>query len=166
MSSGLDLSLGPIINAAFFAVFFFGVITMQTDEYIRNHFIKDPLYIKSFVRCCVSEPPLPPSPCATGPFVVVGLGPLSLSCSAVSPRFIHMVFTVCICHGAYTMTVTDFGETFRLLFTPRSFNAALVIGNVIDHAVQVSYLPSSYLSLIEKSTRPTASPSSSCASTG
>ncbi|KAJ7308587.1 hypothetical protein DFH08DRAFT_490649 [Mycena albidolilacea] len=103
MSSGLDLSLGPIINAAFFAVFFFGVITMQTDEYIRNHFIKDPLYIKSFVLLL---------------------------------WFIHVVFTACICHGAYMMTVTDFGETFRLLFTPRSFNAALVIGNVIDHAVQ------------------------------
>jgi hypothetical protein len=77
MSSEFDLFLGPIINAAFFAVFFFGVITMQIDQYIRNHFTKDPLYIKSFVRCCVPEPPPSPSPCATGPFLVVRLGPPS-----------------------------------------------------------------------------------------
>jgi hypothetical protein len=76
MPSEFDLFLGPIINAAFFAVFFLGVITMQTDEYIRNHFAKDPLYIKYFVRCCVSEPP-PPSPRATGPFLVVRLSPTS-----------------------------------------------------------------------------------------
>jgi hypothetical protein len=54
-------------------------------------------------------------------------------------------FTLCICQGAYTVSVTDFGETFRLLFTPWGLNAALVIGVVIDHSIQVSYLSSSYL---------------------
>ncbi|KAJ7860475.1 hypothetical protein B0H14DRAFT_3446137 [Mycena olivaceomarginata] len=85
MPSEFDLFLGPIINAAFFAVFFLGVITMQTDEYIRNHFAKDPLYIKSFVLFL---------------------------------WFTYVAFTLCICQGAYTVSVTDFGETFRLLFTP------------------------------------------------
>ncbi|KAJ7319267.1 hypothetical protein DFH08DRAFT_890663 [Mycena albidolilacea] len=82
---------------------------MQTDEYIRNYFTKDPPYIKSFV--------LP-------------------SCSPALPRLTHVAFTVCICQGTYTMNVTDFGETIRLLFTPLSINAAIILGGIIDHSVQ------------------------------
>ncbi|KAJ6581034.1 hypothetical protein B0H19DRAFT_1113352 [Mycena capillaripes] len=41
--------LGPIISAAFFTVFFFGVITMQTEHYIRSHFRNDLLFVKCFV---------------------------------------------------------------------------------------------------------------------
>ncbi|KAJ7860472.1 hypothetical protein B0H14DRAFT_2576681 [Mycena olivaceomarginata] len=111
MSSEFDLFLGPIINAAFFTVFFFGVITMQTDEYIRNYFAKDPLYMKSFVLFL---------------------------------WFIHVVFTVCICQGVYTMNVTDFGETIRLLFTPRSLHAALILGSIIDHSVQAFFVARVY----------------------
>ncbi|KAJ6458151.1 hypothetical protein C8R47DRAFT_1227159 [Mycena vitilis] len=50
MASAFNLTLGPIINSGFFAVFFFGVITMQTDEYIRNHFRNDLRFVKYFVR--------------------------------------------------------------------------------------------------------------------
>ncbi|KAJ7308579.1 hypothetical protein DFH08DRAFT_900331 [Mycena albidolilacea] len=84
---------------------------MQTDEYIRNHFTKDPLYIKSFVLF------------------------LWLT---------HVAFTVCICQGAYTMNVTDFGETTRLLFTPQSINAALILGGIIDHSVQAFFVTRVY----------------------
>ncbi|KAJ7814050.1 hypothetical protein B0H14DRAFT_3878882 [Mycena olivaceomarginata] len=111
MSSAFDLTLGPFINAAFFTVFFFGIITMQTDEYIRNHFIKDPVYIKSFVLFL---------------------------------WFIHVVFTVCICQGAYTMSVTDFGETTRLLFTPWGLNAAVILGSIINRSVQAFFVTRVY----------------------
>ncbi|KAJ7308572.1 hypothetical protein DFH08DRAFT_1050934 [Mycena albidolilacea] len=111
MSSEFDFFLGPIINAAFFTVFLFGVITMQTDEYIRNYFAKDSLYIKSFVLFL---------------------------------WFTYVVFTVCICQGAYTMSVTDFGETFRLLFIPWGLNTALIIGVVIDHSVQFFFIVRAY----------------------
>jgi hypothetical protein len=36
------------------------------------------------------------------------------------------------------MSVTDFGETIRLLFTPWGLNAAVILGSIIDHSVQVS----------------------------
>lgn len=36
------------------------------------------------------------------------------------------------------MSVSDFGHTISLLFTPWGLNAAAVIGSVIDHSVQVS----------------------------
>ncbi|KAJ7308574.1 hypothetical protein DFH08DRAFT_900305 [Mycena albidolilacea] len=84
---------------------------MQTDEYIRNHFIKDPVYIKSFVLF------------------------LWLT---------HVVFTVCICQGAYTMSVTYFGETIRLLFTPWGLNAAVILGSIIDHSVQAFFVARVY----------------------
>ncbi|KAF7357052.1 hypothetical protein MVEN_01042000 [Mycena venus] len=106
-STGFDVTLGPIINSAFFTVFFFGVITMQTNEYIRNHFEKDPLYIKSFVLFL---------------------------------WLIQVLFTLCICQGAYTMSVTDFGEAYQLLFTPWGLNAAVIIGSVIDHSVQAFFV--------------------------
>ncbi|KAJ7308575.1 hypothetical protein DFH08DRAFT_900311 [Mycena albidolilacea] len=100
---------------------------MQTDEYIRNYFAKDPLYIKSFVL-----------------FLWYALALGVPSCSPVSPRFIHVVFTVCICQGVYTMSVTDFGETIRLLFTPRAFHAALILGSIIDHSVQAFFVARVY----------------------
>jgi len=102
-----DLVLGPIINAGFFTVFFFGVITMQTNEYIRNHLHKDPLYIRAFVLFL---------------------------------WFIQVLFTLCICQGVYTMSVTDFGQTIRLLSTPWGLNAAVIIGSVIDHSVQAFFV--------------------------
>ncbi|KAJ7663789.1 hypothetical protein DFH06DRAFT_1324307 [Mycena polygramma] len=49
MASAFNLTLGPIIIAGFFAVFFFGLITMQTEEYIRNHFRNDLRFVKYFV---------------------------------------------------------------------------------------------------------------------
>jgi hypothetical protein len=58
------------------------------------------------------------------------------------------------------MNVTYFGETIRLLFTPRSINAALILGGIIDHSVQVSLSrnisPSSLLPLTKSPRRPQA----------
>jgi len=107
MSSPFDLVLGPIIIAAFFAIFFFGVITMQTEDYIRNHFQSDPLYLKCFV---------------------------------IILWFLQVLFTMCICQGTYTMSVTDFGETIRLLFTPWGLNGSLIVGSVINHSVQAFFV--------------------------
>ncbi|KAJ6607010.1 hypothetical protein B0H10DRAFT_2073460 [Mycena sp. CBHHK59/15] len=106
-SSGLDLTLGPIICAGFFAAFFFGVITVQTTNYLRDQFQNDIVFIKSFV------------------------GFLWL---------MHLAFTACICHGAYAMSVTDFGHAFSLLFTPWGLNAAVVLGSIIDHSVQAFFV--------------------------
>ncbi|KAJ7483158.1 hypothetical protein FB451DRAFT_1233525 [Mycena latifolia] len=109
--SGLNLTLGPIINAAFITVFFFGVITMQTVAYIRNHFHDDVVFLKYFV-------------------VFLWLA--------------HLLFAICLCQGAYTMSVSDFGRTFQLLFTPWGLNAAVVIGSLIDHSVQAFFVTRVY----------------------
>ncbi|KAJ7230642.1 hypothetical protein GGX14DRAFT_584103 [Mycena pura] len=90
----LSLTLGPIINGAFFCVFFFGLICMQTISYFKA-FPKDVMLIK---------------------------------CT--------LVYTVCICEGAYTMSVTDFGQIFTVLYTPWGLNAGVVVGSLIDHSVQ------------------------------
>lgn len=45
----LSLTLGPIINGAFFCVFFFGVICMQTISYLKA-FPNDVMLIKCTVR--------------------------------------------------------------------------------------------------------------------
>ncbi|KAJ7825376.1 hypothetical protein B0H14DRAFT_2596607 [Mycena olivaceomarginata] len=44
----------------------------------------------------------------------------------------------------YTMNVTDFGEAIRLLFTPRSINAAIILGGIIDHSVQAFFVARVY----------------------
>ncbi|KAJ7614690.1 hypothetical protein DFH06DRAFT_130096 [Mycena polygramma] len=111
MASTFNLTLGPIINSGFFAVFFFGVITMQTDEYIRNHFRNDLRFVKYFV---------------------------------VSLWFAHLLFVICICEGAYAMSVTDFGHTIELLFIPWGLNAAIIIGSLIDHSVQAFFVTRVY----------------------
>ncbi|KAJ6458139.1 hypothetical protein C8R47DRAFT_1227150 [Mycena vitilis] len=111
MASGFNLTLGPIINAGFFALFFFGLITMQTEEYIRNHFRNDLRFVKYFV---------------------------------VALWFAHLLFAICICAGVYTLSVTDFAHTIELLFLPWGLNAAIVIGNVIDHAVQAFFVTRVY----------------------
>ncbi|KAJ7607840.1 hypothetical protein DFH06DRAFT_1486413 [Mycena polygramma] len=111
MLAAFNLTLGPVIIGTFFAVFLFGVITMQMEDYIRNHFRNDLLFVKYFV---------------------VGLW------------FTHLLFTIFICGGAYAMSVTDFGHTIELLFIPWSLNAAIIIGNVIDHAVQAFFVTRVY----------------------
>ncbi|KAJ7497975.1 hypothetical protein B0H11DRAFT_827764 [Mycena galericulata] len=111
MPSALDLALGPIICSAFFTVFFFGIITMQTTAYLHTHFREDLLFIKCFV---------------------------------IILWFTHLFFTACICQGAYTMSVSDFGHTISLLFAPRTLNAAVVIGSLIDHSVQAFFVTRVY----------------------
>ncbi|KAJ7497972.1 hypothetical protein B0H11DRAFT_827618 [Mycena galericulata] len=111
MSSALGLTLGPIICAAFFTVFFFGVITMQTIAYLHTHFHKDLLFIKCFV---------------------------------IILWFTHLFFTACVCQGAYTMSVSDFGHTISLLFTPKALNAAIILGSLIDHSVQAFFVTRVY----------------------
>ncbi|KAJ7497976.1 hypothetical protein B0H11DRAFT_1909542 [Mycena galericulata] len=107
----LALALGPIICAAFFTVFFFGVITMQTAAYLHTHFHKDLLFIKCFV---------------------------------IILWFTHLFFTACICEGAYTLSVSDFGNTTSLRFTPWGLNAAFVIESLIDHSIQAFFVTRVY----------------------
>jgi hypothetical protein len=47
----LDLTLGPIVIGAFFTVFFFGLICMQTISYLKK-FPNDILLIKCTVSAC------------------------------------------------------------------------------------------------------------------
>ncbi|KAJ7230630.1 hypothetical protein GGX14DRAFT_584041 [Mycena pura] len=98
----LSLTLGPIINGAFFCVFFFGLICMQTINYLKA-FPNDIMLIK---------------------------------CTVIFLWTLQLVYTVCICEGAYTMSVTDFGQIFTLLYTPWGLNAGVVVGSLIDHGVQ------------------------------
>ena len=49
LSFNLSLTLGPIINGAFFCVFFFGLICMQTINYLKA-FPNDIMLIKCTVR--------------------------------------------------------------------------------------------------------------------
>ncbi|KAJ7477097.1 hypothetical protein B0H11DRAFT_1290592 [Mycena galericulata] len=106
----LNLTLGPIINGAFFTVFFFGLICMQSINYFKQ--FPNDIYL---IKC-----------------VVVFLWVLQLA------------YTACICQGAYTMAVTDFGEIFSLLYTPWGLNLGVVIGSVIDHAVQAFFVARIY----------------------
>nr|GAT51827.1 predicted protein [Mycena chlorophos] len=48
----------------------------------------------------------------------------------------HTGFTICMCQGAYTMSVTEFGETFELLYSPWGLNVAQVLGGVVDRCVE------------------------------
>ncbi|KAJ7122804.1 hypothetical protein C8R44DRAFT_784583 [Mycena epipterygia] len=106
----LNLTLGPIINGAFFSVFFFGVICMQTINYLKQ-FPNDIVLIR---------------------------------CVVIFLWFLQLAYTACICQGAYTMSVTDFGSVFSLLFTPWGLNLAVVIGSLIDHAVQAFFVARIY----------------------
>ncbi|KAJ7162594.1 hypothetical protein C8R43DRAFT_302921 [Mycena crocata] len=106
----LDLTLGPIINGAFFTVFFFGLICMQCINYLK-HYPNDIFLIK---------------------------------CTVIFLWVLQLVYTACICQGAYTMTVTDFGQIFTLLFTPWGLNLGVVIGSLIDHAVQAFFVARIY----------------------
>jgi len=98
----LNLTMGPIIIGAFLCVFFFGLICMQTVD-----------YLKSFPNDCLSS-----------------------KCTVVSIWALQLVYTACICQGAYTMSVTDFGQISALLFAPWGLNAAVVVGSLIDHGAR------------------------------
>ncbi|KAJ7477096.1 hypothetical protein B0H11DRAFT_1290685 [Mycena galericulata] len=106
----LNLTLGPIINGAFFTIFFFGLICMQSINYFKQ--FPNDIYL---IKC-----------------VVVFLWVL------------QMVYTACICQGAYTMAVTDFGEIFSLLYTPWGLNLGVVIGSIIEHSVQAFFVARIY----------------------
>ncbi|KAJ7755673.1 hypothetical protein DFH07DRAFT_486264 [Mycena maculata] len=106
----LNLTLGPIINGAFFSVFFFGLICMQTINYLKQ-FPNDIFLTK---------------------------------CLVIFLWVLQLAYTACICQGAYTMSVTDFGELLSLLYTPWGLNLAVVIGSVIDHSVQAFFVARIY----------------------
>jgi hypothetical protein len=44
------------------------------------------------------------------------------------PRVLQLAYTACICQGAYTLSVTDFGQIFALLYTPWGLNLGVVVG--------------------------------------
>ncbi|KAJ7493221.1 hypothetical protein B0H11DRAFT_2005459 [Mycena galericulata] len=69
---------------------------------------------------------------------------LFIKCFVIILWFTHLFFTACICQGAYTMSVSDFGHTISLLFAPRTLNAAVVIGSLIDHSVQAFFVTRVY----------------------
>ncbi|KAJ7067909.1 hypothetical protein C8F01DRAFT_1364346 [Mycena amicta] len=102
----LSLNLGPLLCGAFICIFFFGIICMQTVNYLKT-FPNDMLAMK---------------------------------CTVIFLWTVQLGYTICICHGTYTMTVTDFGEVFALLFTPWGLNAAVVLGSIIDHGVQCFFV--------------------------
>ncbi|KAJ7087214.1 hypothetical protein B0H15DRAFT_303484 [Mycena belliarum] len=106
----LNLILGPIINGAFFTVFFFGLICMQTINYLR-------LYPNDI---------------------------LLIKCTVLFLWILQLAYTICICQGAYTMSVTDFGQIFSLLYTPWGLNIAVVIGSLVDHSVQAFFVARIY----------------------
>ncbi|KAJ7781628.1 hypothetical protein B0H16DRAFT_627790 [Mycena metata] len=106
----LNLTLGPIIIGAFFSVFFFGLICMQTINYLKK-FPKDIFLIK---------------------------------CTVISMWVLELAYTACVCQGAYTMSVTDFGQVFTLLYTPWGLNLAVVFGSIIDHGVQTFFVARIY----------------------
>ncbi|KAJ7607829.1 hypothetical protein DFH06DRAFT_1249342, partial [Mycena polygramma] len=56
----------------------------------------------------------------------------------------HLLFAICICAGVYTLSVTDFAHTIELLFLPWGLNAAIVIGNVIDHSASAFFVTRVY----------------------
>ncbi|KAJ7146142.1 hypothetical protein C8R44DRAFT_756690 [Mycena epipterygia] len=106
----LNLTLGPIVIGAFISVLFFGVICMQTINYLKK-FPNDIVLVK---------------------------------CVVIFLWFLQLAYTACICQGAYTMSVTDFGSIFSLLFTPWGLNLAVVIGEIIDHVVQAFFVARIY----------------------
>ncbi|KAJ6567232.1 hypothetical protein DFH09DRAFT_1156382 [Mycena vulgaris] len=106
----LNLTLGPIVNGAFFSVFFFGIICMQTINYMK-------LYPNDI---------------------------LLIKCIVIFLWILQLAYTACICQGAYTMTVTDFGQLFSLLYTPWGLNLAVIVGSIIDHSVQAFFVARIY----------------------
>ncbi|KAJ7873359.1 hypothetical protein B0H14DRAFT_146487 [Mycena olivaceomarginata] len=106
----LDLTLGPIVIGAFFTVFFFGIICMQTINYLKQ-FPNDLILIK---------------------------------CTVIFLWVLQLTYTACICQGAYTLSVTDFGEILALLYTPWGLNLGVVVGSLIDHGVQAFFVARIY----------------------
>ncbi|KAJ7493323.1 hypothetical protein B0H11DRAFT_1911236 [Mycena galericulata] len=51
-------------------------------------------------------------------------------------RVLQLVFTACVCQGAYTMAITDFGEILSLLYSPWGLNLGIVVGSIIEHTGQ------------------------------
>ncbi|KAJ7229072.1 hypothetical protein GGX14DRAFT_616637 [Mycena pura] len=106
----LSLTMGPIIIGAFLCVFLFGLICMQTVN-----------YLKSFPN-----------------------DSLSSKCIVISIWALQLVYTACICQGAYTMSVTDFGQISALLFAPWGLNAAVIVGSLIDHGARAFFVARIY----------------------
>ncbi|KAF7331717.1 hypothetical protein MKEN_00051500 [Mycena kentingensis (nom. inval.)] len=66
--------------------------------------------------------------------------PLVMRLTVILLWILQLAYTACICEGAYTMAVTDFGEVFALLFTPLGLSIGVVIGSIIDHGVQAFFV--------------------------
>jgi len=57
---------------------------------------------------------------------------------------LELTYTACVCQGAYTMSVTDFGQVFSLLYTPWGLNLAVIFGSLIDHGGQAFFVARIY----------------------
>ncbi|KAF7303661.1 hypothetical protein MIND_00595500 [Mycena indigotica] len=53
---------------------------------------------------------------------------------------LQLGYTICICAGTYGMTVDDFGQVFRLLFSPWGLTVGVVLGALVDHGVQTFFV--------------------------
>ncbi|KAF7304339.1 SET-domain-containing protein [Mycena chlorophos] len=123
----LNDSLGPIVCGAFVCTMFFGAITLQLGHYLRNYYREDRVYVRATV---------------SNQSTLTGFFHLNFN-SFLQVLFlyvVHIAFTICICHTAYIMAVTDFGQLFSLLFTPISLNIAQVIGQVQSPIALQSYI--------------------------
>ncbi|KAJ6510209.1 hypothetical protein C8R47DRAFT_787572 [Mycena vitilis] len=67
-----------------------------------------------------------------------------IKCTVVFLWTLQLVYTICICEGAYTMSVTDFGQILTLLYTPWGLNVGVVVGSLIDHGVQAFFVTRIY----------------------
>ncbi|KAF7330756.1 hypothetical protein MVEN_02414300 [Mycena venus] len=69
---------------------------------------------------------------------------LLIKCTVILLWILQLAYTACICQGAYTLSVTDFGQILDLLYTPWGLNLGVIVGSLIDHGVQAFFVARIY----------------------
>ncbi|KAJ7688377.1 hypothetical protein B0H17DRAFT_655364 [Mycena rosella] len=70
---------------------------------------------------------------------------LLIKCIVIFLWLLQVVYTACVCQGAYTMSVTDFGELLTLLYTPLVFSK-------VSHCQESTQLQAFFVARIYKAT--------------
>ncbi|CAK5276082.1 unnamed protein product [Mycena citricolor] len=121
-SSNQDVAVGPLFVGLCFAIFFFGMICMQTINYTKS-FAKDTLYTKTRVLglwyfYCRRQ---------------------SLRGSREGQRTVDFLFTMCLCVGVYTMGVSD-DANYDASQVSAGLRIAMVAGSLLHHIAQAYYV--------------------------
>ena len=161
----LDNTIGALLIGVIFAIFLFGIITLQTHLYFRRFAASDPWKLKVLVGFIRVKIPLfheKAKLLQVGAVWCVSLLSLSTQIlNASASRILELLHTIGICFELYRSTITLFGQPQKLFRFP-ILGGITLVGGFITLVTQVrvkTSLPSLFdLTLI--------SVSSLCASGG